>query len=394
MSSKQSAKLVNNVRKAAKDLVKDIPKTKTQAEQPADPLETYDRHKREAYIRELEVRKHSGDLLAYAAAEVVKKWPPVPIPSLSPSSKKAAKAIKHDQEEIITLISDSHIGEHLDARSMGGVGVYDLDVFHKQMESYQKSLASILDVYEKIPTPNIHVAFLGDLIDGRFIYRGQTRHLNLFAMEQVLEAVRIFASHLRWLASRFERVYVHCVVGNHGRIGQKGEGHPTKDNLEWAIYHMMKQLLESQENIIWNIPETWYAYTEIAGTRFLFIHGEDIRGWMGIPHYGLQRARQRLYEWMPHDYLVCGHHHQDAKFGGHILNGAWPGPSEFSLKALQSASLPSQKFLMVHPDHGITTNRDIYLMDGEAYKPLMFDPEEGQLFRTSGKAFAKSAKMK
>lgn len=342
----------------------------------------FENEQREKYLSGLAKQAAHGDVLFRAIQSVAAQWPavpPPPPPRFSPPETR-------DEEEIVLLISDVHIGEHVSAEDTGGLGGYDVKTFKDYLAEYQNALSSVFDIYRRvIPIRRITVAFMGDLIDGRFIYRGQTKNLDLLAMEQMLEAERHFGGFVRWLAGQYEEVVCVCVCGNHGRIGQKGEGHHTKDNLEWGIYNAMKWHLEDQPNVRWHIPSAWYALVDIMGHRFVFAHGEDIKGWNSIPFYGLDRASRRIDGHMPHEIFCVGHHHQPAMTGSWIMNGCWPGPSEFSLKALQTGTRPSQKFLMVHRDVGITVSRDIYLADRSKFSPVMFSTESGDTTRVSPK---------
>lgn len=347
-----------------------------------DIAERFEAEQREKYLSGLAKQAAHGDVLFRAVQSVASSWPPVP----PPPPPRFTPPTERDEEEIVLLISDVHIGEHVSAKDTGGLGEYGIQTFQDYLVEYQAALSSVFDIYRRvIPIRRINVAFMGDLIDGRFIYKGQTKNLDLLAMEQMIAASRHFAGFVRWLAGQFEQVNCICVCGNHGRIGQKGEGHHTKDNLEWGIYHTMSMLLEQQANVNWHIPEAWYALADIMGCRFVFAHGEDIKGWNSIPFYGLDRASRRIDGLMPHEVLCVGHHHQPAITGSWIMNGCWPGPSEFSLKALQTGTRPSQKFLMVHRGNGITTTRDIYLAHRDKYSPTMFHSDTGETSRVSPK---------
>jgi len=56
----------------------------------------------------------------------------------------------------------------------------------------------------------------------------------------------------------------------------------------------------------------------------LLLHGEDIKGWMNIPFYGLERSDARYKEMLhdfgiSYDYYHCGHHHHRYRSGDAVL---------------------------------------------------------------------------
>jgi hypothetical protein len=63
------------------------------------------------------------------------------------------------------------------------------------------------------------------------------------------------------------------------------------------------------------------------------------------------------------DYMVIGHHAEAAQFQDIISAGSWPGGTEFSIKRLQMASIPTAPFFGVSRGHGVTWRRDIQLKE-------------------------------
>ena len=97
--------------------------------------------------------------------------------------------------------------------------------------------------------------------------------------------------------------------------------------------------------------------------HFLLTHGETIKSWNAIPYYGFDRADARWTKLLQargqkFDYFLIGHHHNQAQIdspvGEKIVNGCWPGGSQYSLKSLNTANRPSQLLFGIHPRHGIT----------------------------------------
>jgi len=55
------------------------------------------------------------------------------------------------------------------------------------------------------------------------------------------------------------------------------------------------------------------------------------------------------------------HHHQAAAIQDKYVNGAWVGGNEYSVRVMQGASQPCQKWFLWHPNQGITLEGHIKL---------------------------------
>ena len=74
---------------------------------------------------------------------------------------------------------------------------------------------------------------------------------------------------------------------------------------------------------------------DIAGNLFGMVHGDEVKGWGGLPFYGLTRqdARNiRTLNVIPH--VLLGHHHQPASipigYGEYLMSGNWVGANNLS----------------------------------------------------------------
>jgi len=128
--------------------------------------------------------------------------------------------------------SDTQIGELVDVRESGGLGAYNTDIFRQRLE-YLQSCAK-----ENIRNPSrkyavsgfFNIFFLGDIVEGSTIFKGQQRQTDIHATKQVIEAVDKLGELVAWVAGLYPwQVNCDCVVGNHGRVGDKGEQSPLNN---------------------------------------------------------------------------------------------------------------------------------------------------------------------
>jgi len=293
----------------------------------------------------------------------------IPPPKAPPRDKLIFKK-KNEPEEMIMLWSDSQIGQFVDQKESGGLGSYSVDIFLERLAFLKVSLKKIFEIHlDNTPYPVFNIFFLGDIIEGSTIFPGQERQTDLHAVEQVIFAVDRIAGFVAWVSALYPwKVRCYGVVGNHGRIGKKGEQSPL-NNLDYLCLHYCREKLREYKNVEFHISDSWFMIVEKMGWQFLLVHGDDVRAWMGIPYYGLERSESR-YQRMLADsssgfhYFCCGHHHQEATIKSRIfMNGNWVGGSELSMKTMQVANSPTQLLFSVHPLFGVTWERNVQLQD-------------------------------
>jgi hypothetical protein len=219
------------------------------------------------------------------------------------------------------------------------------------------------------PISVLNIAMLGDNVDGINVYRGQEHHLDLNIIDQVLVGCTEIAKSFVHFLDTFHAIRVYGVVGNHGRIGKKGEN-PSHVNWDYLIYKILQLLLRKySDRIEWHIPLSNWMIANINENNFLFLHGDTIKGWNGLPYYGIDRADSRLTKMLSahgryYRYMCLGHHHNpadiDSPGGEKILNGTMVGGSTFSINTLHTSSRPSQWFFGVNKK-GITWRHKILL---------------------------------
>lgn len=336
--------------------------------------EKYDRKQLERHIAEISRKKTFFDVMGDAILKAVAKLPPPEIPPLP----QFTSAENLDDEEWVLCISDVQAGTS--TGDLGGLNRFNTVELVKEIDYLASSIEDIISYHTNRPR-TLRVFFLGDLIEGSTIYYGQGRAIDMTAVQQVIFSVEKFSFFLNRMTAIFPEVKAYGVIGNHGRIGKKGETH-IMDNLDYLAYRWMQQRLEINPRISFQPSESWFQLVDVSGWKFLLVHGDDIRAWNQIPFYGALRAERRwakLFkdlipkgieapaDWIPpdFDFINIGHHHQPAHFSNIIMNGCWPGGSELSLKVMNEGGLPIQKMWGVHPKRGLSWMRQVQLREPE-----------------------------
>lgn len=219
------------------------------------------------------------------------------------------------------------------------------------------------------PVRELVVPILGDLVEGEMIFPGQAHRIDASLFQQVMiDGPRILGNFLRRMAGQFERVRVHAVIGNHGRIGRRGDFRP-ETNADAMLYEVTRQVLvaSGQKNVAWTPnyvqgEEKWYEVVEINGQRWMLVHGNQFFGGSGISGYPYPNANSKILKWnsggIPEtrsgqhfEYVLAGHHHQAISIPigrTHLwVSGSTESDNTYASQDFASMAEPSQWLLFV-----------------------------------------------
>lgn len=304
---------------------------------------------------------------------------PVDIPKL----KTARQDTKRPRESAIVSVYDQQYGQLVRSfDTPGGKGAFGAQVFDKRQERFVKGVTGILRARAAFYNlQELWIVFGGDQVEGDEVFAGQAWQLELNPVEQVYTLQAKNAAMVEALV-RFAkeevgipRVGIVYVDGNHGAVGGKrGGARPANYNWDHLHHLLVRDRLEHLP-IDLQAVEHDSVFFRAQGHEFQAIHGQEIRGWGGLPFYGLTRfdGRSIRYHNRIYRYLLMGHHHQQAEIpngaGEHFVMGDWVGPNNLS-RHMVAGSRPQQKVLFVSPRWGVTAREPVYFLEAEdAYAP-------------------------
>jgi transposase-like protein len=269
------------------------------------------------------------------------------------------------------FLSDAHLDEVVDPREVNYVNAYNREIAEKRLRNFFTHTIEISNDYlQGLKYEGVVLALGGDIFSG-------------IIHEELVEtnASTIFESLLHWaepicagillLRDAFGRVFLPCVVGNHGRRQRKPHAkHRAQDNFDWFFYHLLRKLLAKEKGIEFAISESADQPYRIFSTRYLLTHGDQFRGGSGISGMlsplllGDARKRQReTAVQRSYDYMVMGHWHQLAFVKGLIINGSSKGYDEYAFVNNFGFEPPRQAFWITDPTHGVTITAPIHVID-------------------------------
>lgn len=273
-------------------------------------------------------------------------------------------ASKGTEEVAVCMVSDQQLGKKTQT--------YDAEVCRARMQQYADTILKIATIQNKDhPVKKIHVQMLGDVCEGEGIFPTQSHEISAGIYRQLcVDAAQIIPEFLLTLLSWFEEVVVTGVIGNHGDLRLRMGTADPESNVDRMVYRMVANMFdfaggEVADRIRFDIPEgrgerNWYAVDTIFDTKFLLMHGDQIRG--GITGFwpSAQRKGMGWIDSIPEEWtdLHFGHHHTPTMLTlgrrRARCNGSTESNNVYAQEVLAAIGKPTQWLGFVHPEKGVT----------------------------------------
>ena len=286
-------------------------------------------------------------------------------PLSTPPAVRRLKTTPSIEEHCVMHLSDGHHDQIILPHECGGLEAYNFTVSCARAEKYVNTVLKWTQqtLAPQFRFPVLNILSYGDHTSGeihghvpRSAFKNQFK--NCFAIGQ------LHALMIRDLAPHFPQINVVYVPGNHGRRSNKKDYYGAHDNWDYLVAEVARLHCTELKNVEFLIPDAFSINLDINGVGFNIAHGDDVRGSLGIPYYGLQR-RQRNMQAIAHAqegprirYYCVGHFHKPGSLGdgdGEILvNGPWVATDSYAYNRFAGYTEPSQWIHGVQPDKGIT----------------------------------------
>jgi len=283
------------------------------------------------------------------------------LPKICPAKEIKVK-YKYKEENAVLLFSDLQLGSLVDKTETSGLAKYDKNEFRKRIDKLTSSIYEVVKIQRNggIPLNKLKIHVLGDIVQGEAVFPGQAFKLDTLMLGQIFGlGDEVIDRLIVPMAKLFTEIEIFCVPGNHGMQGKRGQ-HPRASNWDYIVYHLWQRRLANTEHIKFYISASpFLIYEMFPGQLHALIHGQQARGWLGYPYYGVDRMHKSLISLtgMYLQYLYHGHHHQpsmqDTHIGKKIGNGSLEGGSDYSVNDLLTANTPQQFFFGIN-EKGMT----------------------------------------
>lgn len=334
--------------------------------------------------RQLKVAKGTGaaDRAMAALLQSVKEnFEPSALSKLLSAKKAPVVNIKKSGPSTLAgvpllFLSDLHWGETVDPKQIEGLNEFNLSIATKRLDRVvEKSSELWFNHMAGQYYDGLVLALGGDLLSGN-IHEELRQTNDDTILECVLDLSNKLAAHILYLSRQFKRIYIPCVVGNHGRLDRKPTAkNAVKDNFDWQVYRITRELVDTAlkgtqyEGVVtFDIAESLDLNFSIYGTNYLLTHGDQIGGGSGVGGFwpSMMRTAYRKQERLAaanqpgFHYMMCGHFHKYGNVSNVIVNGSLKGYDEWVYKMNFGYEEPKQAMWITHPALGITQHHPIF----------------------------------
>jgi hypothetical protein len=276
----------------------------------------------------------------------------------------------------VTWWSDWHAGEIVRPEEIDGLNEFNKKICRERIGKLVDTTVELCKKHmgNDIKYPGIVCGLGGDMISGD-IHEELTETNEEPTPATLLWLQDDIAAGLTHFADKFGRVFVPCVVGNHGRTTRKPRAkHRAFTSYEWSLYQQLARHFKNDDRFTFCIPDGPDIKFEVLGNSFLLTHGDSLgtKGGDGIigaigpiarGTFKINRNEANIGR--SPGILLCGHWHTYIPAGAgnpFAVNGALKGYDEYAHTLLRVPySRPSQSLMFVNKDHGITAQWEVKL---------------------------------
>jgi hypothetical protein len=274
----------------------------------------------------------------------------------------------------VTIWSDWHYGETIDPDQVGGVNKFNAEIGEKRAKKLVDTTIDLCFNHMGSAAkkyPGIVICLGGDMISGN-IHDELAETNDRTSWQAVNDLTDLMAGCIDKMATKFGKVFLPCVVGNHGRGTHKPRcKNAVYTSFDWSIYCNLARHFKYANNVKFMIPNQTDARFDVFGHRYLLTHGDNlgVKGGDGIIGAvgPIMRGSMKVHNseaeiGRDFDTILMGHWHQHIALPGLIVNNSLKGYDEYARLRLRAKySRPSQALWFNHPQHGITAHWQVYL---------------------------------
>jgi hypothetical protein len=297
--------------------------------------------------------------------------------------------------DAVLLLSDEHADQVIDPAIVSGLEDYDFGIFRCRLQR----LAEVVVDYVTVHLPahrfeRLWVFKLGDGVNGDIHDHGPRNHF-ANTVKAAIALGDVEAQFIQAVLPSFPGgVHVVGVSGNHPRRTTRKDYEGPHDNFDYLVGVQMAARLRPEieaGRVSVTLPNSFSAYVEVRNRIWALNHGDDVKGYSGIPWVGFDKRNNRVQSILAQqairaDFFAYGHYHTPASFasaGGQSLHsGAWSlvDPYAFGKLAL-GGNEPTQTLYTVDDQRGIILPVPIYTRDRKreaAFRKGRYNPELGR----------------
>jgi hypothetical protein len=251
----------------------------------------------------------------------------------------------------VFLLSDWHVEETVDPKTVNGLNAYSLEEAERRVERLGDAITWMIEHHRASFEIREAVLWLGgDLLSG-YIHEELKEVAALSPVQTVL-----------WLQERIERLIAKVLAlpglesvtvvtshGNHGRTTPKTQiSTGAANSYEWLLYQQLRRTFEPNNRVQFYIADGEFIYLDVHGVTIRFTHGDATKFGGGVGGIMIP-IRKALAKWNTHkhaDISCMGHYHSLHDLPDLVVNGSLIGLSPYGMR-VGSYEVPAQASFLI-----------------------------------------------
>ena len=271
------------------------------------------------------------------------------------------------------MLSDLHLDEVVNVHEVMGMNKLNRSISEMRLNKIFQGVVKIADEWHSgISVDGLVLQLGGDIFAG--VIHDELRRTNAAPILDTLDYwIDPMVQGITMLAEHFGKVYIPCVVGNHGRYDRKPLAKlRARENYEWFFYKTLARVISDRKikGIDFNVSDSADVTYMTYGYRKMLTHGDQASGgsgWGGImsPIMRMDDKKQKRQSavGLPYDYMDIGHWHQLVWLPRGMINGCMSGYDEYAFLNNFGFEEPQQGMYLMTPEHGRTFTAPIFCQD-------------------------------
>jgi len=283
----------------------------------------------------------------------------------------------------ILFLSDLHLDEVIKPEQIQHLNSYNRKIAQARlMHTFNKAIDLLTDKVKSPKYSGFVLALGGDIFSGN-IHEELAETNEDSINRSIVFWTDYMIAGIDLLLQKFPKIFVPCVVGNHGRLHRKPRAkNRVYDNYEWLMYSFLCRHYRNDPRVTFMIPDGSDAQFEVYSKTILLTHGDQFSGGSGISGIftplmlGMSRKQKRNASVKrSFDLMMVGHFHQLIMTESLIINGSMCGINEYAFQMNFAYERPKQALFVINPAGEITFQMPIfcdgYLKKNEKDSPAL-----------------------
>lgn len=269
---------------------------------------------------------------------------------------------EEEETTAVLCLSDWHIGEKVEAETVGGINEYDSEIAQdRAMRMFNTAKQRLSTLKNSENLTDLVVWLGGDFISG-YIHPELEESNTMSPPEESILMISLVKEGLRILSELNLPITVVTSFGNHGRTTfKKRQSTGAANNFEYLVYNALKAFELPVDT--WVTTKSKFSYLHVYGKVIRFHHGDDVKassrnGFCGSVLKKLDQLNQQKEA----DLDIFGHFHTLHFHPKFVCNGSLIGPSPFSVNLGFAPEPPQQGLILL-------SNQQAFVKSSHALTP-------------------------